>query len=136
MKDEIPFVDKAKCVGAGVCAAVAPNTFKMSGGKGGSGKPARRFRGSDSSGNRRLSRASHLLEEENLIFFGIGGLEFLVFEEVIGVNEAQEKPAQVRGVRNPACRIERSQKLYRNPQYRRVTHGHGHEHHENHEIGR
>ncbi len=33
MKDEIPFVDKAKCVGAGVCAAVAPNTFKMAGGK-------------------------------------------------------------------------------------------------------
>ncbi|HLD62464.1 MAG TPA: ferredoxin [Candidatus Norongarragalinales archaeon] len=42
MKDEIPFVDKAKCVGAGVCTAVAPNTFKLSGGKAILKKPFKR----------------------------------------------------------------------------------------------
>ncbi|MEM4255362.1 MAG: ferredoxin [Candidatus Norongarragalinales archaeon] len=32
-KGEIPFVDKAKCIGSGMCAIVASKTFKVVDGK-------------------------------------------------------------------------------------------------------
>ncbi len=33
MGDKVPFIDKSKCIGSGMCNAVALNTFKLNGGK-------------------------------------------------------------------------------------------------------